>query len=118
MGPRMDLSCSGFFLLGWVLSETKPNTHHNPKGLLSPRKKQCRGCQVGWEQDRPLRSQYSWCQGRGVRVTVGTCALEGSGALVYVRAGAGRCQGCEPDPRSWLSHRLWLGQGQGVGVRD
>lgn len=53
------------------------------------------------------------CQGDS-----GNMCIEGSGALVYVRAGAGRCQGCEPDPRSWLSHRFWPEQGQGVGVRD
>lgn len=30
--------------------------------------------------------------------------------------GGGRCQGCEPDPSSWLSHRLWLGQGWVLGT--
>lgn len=53
------------------------NTYHDPKGLLSPTEKQCRGCWTGQEQDWPLRSHCSWCLGRGGRVTVGSCALVG-----------------------------------------
>uniref|UniRef100_A0A8C0TXE8 Uncharacterized protein n=1 Tax=Cyanistes caeruleus TaxID=156563 RepID=A0A8C0TXE8_CYACU len=78
----------------------------------SPRKKQCRGCQAGREQDQPLRSHCSWCLGRGGRVTVGTCASVGLGALVL---GDARAASLTPGAGSATGFG-WAGAG--VGVRD
>lgn len=79
-------------------------TYHDPKWLLSPRKEQCRGCQAGQEQ-----VPFQLVSGERWQGDSGNMCLGGVGC-----PGAGRCQGCKPGPRSWLSHRLW----QRVGVRD
>lgn len=88
--PAQGSSCWGGFF-----------TYHDPKWVLSPRKEQCRGCQAGQEQvPSQLVSGERW-QGDS-----GSMCLGGVGC-----PGAGRCQGCKPGPRSWLSHsfgRVWV----------
>lgn len=69
----MDLSCSGFFLMGWVFSETPKTPSMIQKGCQAPGKSSAKGA-------RQDGSRTGHC--RGGRVTVGTCALVGLGALV------------------------------------